>query len=44
MSDQTTVTNPRNGDIRVIPAELVKQYRDRGWVQDSPKASKSDPK
>ncbi len=38
---QVTVTDPRTGHERVIPAELQKRYEGLGWqMQSAPKPSK----
>lgn len=37
----TEMKNPKNGDVRVVPDELVDQFRERGWEKTSSKSSKS---
>jgi hypothetical protein len=37
---QVTVTDPRTGDVRVIPAELKQRYQGLGWELQA--ASKSN--
>lgn len=40
MASKTVRMKHDNGDVKVIPAELEKQFRERGWKQDAGAKSK----
>lgn len=40
-SSTVRMKNPKTDDVKVIPVELEKQFRERGWKQDTGSSSKS---
>ena len=41
MASNTEMKNPKTGDVKIVPDQLVKQYSERGWEKTSTSSKSS---